>query len=63
MPVKPKPIEIRCKSCHWRTIFAPASDVMIGMPDTCPKCGSDALEHRAVSSPIGWLLSLLARET
>ena len=61
MPVKPNPIDIRCKDCQWRTIFTPVSDVMIGMPDTCPRCGSDALEHHSVARPIAWLLNVLTR--
>ena len=39
MPVQPTPFLLYCKTCHWRQLFAPLSDVLVELPpEQCPQC-------------------------
>ncbi|NLW04750.1 MAG: hypothetical protein GX029_05920 [Pseudomonadaceae bacterium] len=59
--IKPQPFELKCTQCGWSKTFAPASDVLHPGQDlvaSCPKCGNEELEHKAVGAVKGLLAEI-----
>lgn len=58
MPIRPTPFIVYCPRCRWQKRVAPRSGVMLpgDMPERCPKCDSNALEHQQASGLLGRLL-------
>ena len=51
MPIQTPAFKLVCSSCGWNKVFTPISDVRLPgqVPDNCPNCESERLEHTALS--------------
>ncbi len=43
-------ITLVCQECGWKKSYFLSSDVVVGIPKTCPKCGKSELKMERDSS-------------